>query len=139
MKLLLVDDHILFKEGLTSLLNAQIDLTVAGTAASVAGAVVKARELRPDLVLMNFNLPDGTGLEATRAILAEQPDTPIVFLAAHDDDDRLFEAIRCGAKGFLLKSVPVMDLLFLLHSVAYEAASYVYRHGLDRSSDVSFP
>ena len=117
MKLLLVDDHILFKEGLTSLLGAQVDLTIVGTATSVADAVVEARELKPDLVLMDFNLPDGTGLDATRAILAEQPDTHIVLLTVHDEDDRLFEAIRCGAKGYLLKSVPVKDLLDYLRGV----------------------
>ncbi len=118
MKLLLVDDHILFREGLASLLDAQIGLTVAGTAASAAGAVIKARELQPDLILLNLNLPDGTGVEAAQAILAEQPDAHIVLLTVCDDDARLFEAIRCGAKGYFLKSAPVGELLAYLREAA---------------------
>ena len=118
MKLLLVDDHILFREGLTSLLDSQMDLTVVGAAKSVASAVVKVRELQPDLVLMGFNLPDGTGLDATRSILAERPDTHIVLLTVRDDDERLFEAIRCGAKRYLLKSSPAVEMLDYLRTVS---------------------
>jgi two-component system NarL family response regulator len=75
------------------------------------------RQLEPDLILMDFGLPDGTGLDATQAILAERPETDIVFLTVHEQDDRLFAAIRGGAKGYLLKNVPVSKLLDYLRGV----------------------
>lgn len=76
-----------------------------------------ARELRPDLILMDFTLPDGTGDEATRVILAALPGTKIVFLTVHDDDERLFAAISSGAMGYLLKSVRSADLLSRIRDV----------------------
>ena len=114
INVLLVDDHALFSEGLASLLAGQPDFTVIGKAGSVQEAITMARDLRPDLVLMDFTLPDGTGLEATSAILGERPETQIVFLTVHEEDDRLFSAIRSGAKGYLLKNVPVVTLLSYL-------------------------
>jgi len=117
MKILLVDDHVLFREGLASLLSAQPNLTIIGAAKSVHEAIKMARELKPDLILMDFSLPDGTGAEATQAILAEQPNIKIVFLTVHDDDERLFGAIRRGAKGYLLKNTPVDKLLTYLQGM----------------------
>ena len=117
MKVLIVDDHILFREGLVSLLDSQPDITVIGEAGCVQEAIAIARELEPDLILMDFGLPDGTGLDATQAILAERPDSKIVFLTVHEQDDRLFAAIRSGAKGYLLKNVPVSKLLDYLRGV----------------------
>jgi DNA-binding NarL/FixJ family response regulator len=117
MRVFIVDDHVLFREGLVSLLETQPDITVAGEAGSVSEAIGMARELEPDLILMDFGLPDGTGLEATQAILAEQPEAKIVFLTVHEQDDRLFAAIRSGAKGYLLKNVPVSKLLDYLRGV----------------------
>jgi DNA-binding NarL/FixJ family response regulator len=114
MKILLVDDHVLVREGFESLLNSQSDFCVVGQAGSVGEAIVLARQLGPDLILMDFGLPDGTGLDATQAILAEQPEIKIVFLTVHEEDDRLFAAIRSGAKGYLLKNVPVAKLLMFL-------------------------
>ncbi len=117
MRILIVDDHVLFREGLVSLLKAQPDITVIGEAGCVHEAVAMARELGPDLVLMDFGLPDGTGLDATQAILADRPEINIVFLTVHEQDDRLFAAIRSGAKGYLLKNVPVSRLLTYLRGV----------------------
>jgi DNA-binding NarL/FixJ family response regulator len=117
MKLLVVDDHILFREGLVSLINRQEDLHVVGEAGSVADAVRLAGELQPDMVLMDFNLPDGSGLDATRAIIELLPETKIVFLTIYDDDERLISAIRLGAKGYLLKNIPVANLLSALRGM----------------------
>ena len=114
ISVLLVDDHILFREALSSLINRQPDFHVIGEAGSVSEAIPLALELKPDLVLMDFSLPDGTGLEATQAILARNPDISIVFLTMHESDDRLFSAIRMGAKGYLLKNLPVAKLLVTL-------------------------
>jgi two-component system NarL family response regulator len=115
--ILIVDDHVLFREGLVSLFRSQPDFHVLGEAGSVHEAIEAARRLRPDVVLMDFSLPDGTGLEATQAILADKPDTKIVFLTMHEEDDRLFAAIRSGAKGYLLKNLPVAKLLASLRGL----------------------
>jgi DNA-binding NarL/FixJ family response regulator len=117
LKLLVVDDHILFREGLVSLLSRQPDMQVLGEAGSVAEAVEMARRFKPDLILMDFNLPDGNGLDATRIILADHPQVKIIFLTIYDEDERLFGAIRLGAKGYLLKNIPVAQLLAALHAV----------------------
>lgn len=117
MRILVVDDQVLFREGLVSLLRGQADLTVVGEVTTVSEAIEMARKLKPDLILMDFTLPDGTGLEATEAILAENPDTNIIFLTIHEQDDRLFDAIRSGAKGYLLKNVDVFKLLGYLRGI----------------------
>jgi len=114
---MLVDDHVLFREGLSSLLSAQPDLSIIGAAKSVNEAVQMARKLKPELILMDFSLPDGTGADAARSILSELPETKIVFLTVHEDDDRLFTAIRNGAKGYLLKNTPVDKLLSFLQGI----------------------
>ena len=117
IRILLVDDHALVREGLGSLIAAQPDMLVVGQAGSLREAVPLAERLRPDLVLMDFTLPDGTGADAARAILAALPGTKIVFLTVHDDDERLFAAITAGAVGYLLKSVRAADLLSRLRAV----------------------
>lgn len=123
MRILLVDDHVLFRQGLVTLLEAQPDFTVVGQVGSVAKAVAKADEVESDLILMDFSLPDGTGLDATQKILARQPQAKIVFLTVHEEDDRLFAALRCGAKGYLLKNVPISRLLTFLRGVEYGEAA----------------
>lgn len=117
MKILLVDDHVLFREGLASLLDIQPDMTVLGEAASAQEAIVKARELKPDTILMDISMPGGTGLDAAKQILAEQPEINIVFLTVHEDDERLFEAIKNGGKGYLLKNMRTSELLEMLRGL----------------------
>lgn len=111
IRVLLVDDHILFREALVSLLETQPDLKVVGQADSIRDAITLTGKALPDLVLMNITLPDGTGAEATRAILAERPEVKIVVLTLSEEDDHLFDAIRAGAIGYLSKSAPA-GLLF---------------------------
>jgi two-component system, NarL family, nitrate/nitrite response regulator NarL len=117
MRILIVDDHILFREGLAGLLRSQPDMDVIGECGSVQEAMDTARTVRPDVILMDFSLPDGTGLEATRAILAEQPNLQIIFLTVHDNDERLIAAMRAGAKGYLLKNLSVNKLLASLRAL----------------------
>ena len=117
MRLLIVDDNVLFREGLVSLLKEQTDITVVGEAGCVLEAIKLARELSPDLILMDFGLPDGSGLDAMQPILAENPKINIVFLTIHEQDEHLFAAIRAGAKGYLLKNVSVSKLLDFLRRV----------------------
>jgi DNA-binding NarL/FixJ family response regulator len=115
--ILVVDDHALVRDGLVSLIDPQPDLLVVGQAGSMREAVALAQRLCPDVVLMDFSLPDGSGDQATRAILAALPRTKIVFLTVHDDDDRLFAALAAGAAGYLLKSVGSAELLSRLRGV----------------------
>ena len=117
MKILIVDDHVLFRQGLNNLLNDQPGFEVIGEAGTVVEAIELSRTLRPELILMDFSLPDGTGLEATRAILEENPDCKIVFLTIYETDDKLWAAIRLGAKGYMLKNVPITKLVASLQAI----------------------
>jgi len=117
-RILVVDDHPLFRSGLVSLLNGQPDFLVVGVAGTLEESVNKTLELKPDLVLMDFILPDGDGLEATQIILALRPETRIVFLTIHETDELLFSAIRSGAKGYLLKNISVKKMLQLLRGLS---------------------
>ena len=116
-KLLVVDDHILFREGLISLLKATPDFEVVGDAGSVHEGIEKARRLVPEIILMDFSLPDGTGLDATSAILSELPACQIVFLTVHEAEESLFEAIRLGAKGYMLKNIASTNLISSLRAL----------------------
>lgn len=104
MRVLLVDDHALFRAGLASLLRAW-GHEVVGQAADGKEAVAMARDLRPDLVFMDINMPNSNGLEATRAIKAEMPGMKVIILTVSDDEQDLFEAIKSGAEGYLLKNL----------------------------------
>ena len=117
MKVLIVDDHILFRQGLASLLRSEPDIEVCGQAGTLAEAVEQACQLQPDIVLMDIGLPDGSGSDAARAIMAEKPDCKILFLTVHADDTELFAAVRSGAAGFLLKNEPIEKLLDAVRSI----------------------
>jgi DNA-binding NarL/FixJ family response regulator len=116
-RVLIVDDHILFQDGLASLLKLTPDFEVVGCAGSVVEAVDRARVLKPDMILMDFNLPDGTGLDATREILHFLPGCEIIFLTVSETDANLFVAMRQGAKGYLLKNIPSTTLLSSLRGL----------------------
>ena len=117
MRVLIVDDHILFREGLAGLLRTQADIEVVGECGTVRESIELASNLKPQVILMDFSLPDGTGLDATRAILNEQPNAQIIFLTVHDNDERMISAIRAGAKGYLLKNLSVNKLLASLRAM----------------------
>ncbi len=123
IRVLLADDHALFREGLASILTAQPDFEVVGEAGDGLEALVKARELAPDLILMDIAMPACDGLEATRRIKQELPDVTIVILTVQDRDEKLFEAIRSGAQGYLIKSIRSRQMLDLLRrAIRGEAA-----------------
>jgi DNA-binding NarL/FixJ family response regulator len=117
IKLVVVDDHILFREGLIAIVRSAPDVEVVGQAGSVSEAIELIRTIKPDIILMDFGLPDGTGADATRAILKEYPECKIVFLTMSEDDDNLFDAIRSGARGYLLKNLHPAKLISTLRSV----------------------
>ena len=119
IRVLLADDHALFREGIAGVLNSQPDMEVVGEASDGLEALVLARTLRPDVILMDVTMPGTDGIEATRLIKQEQPEARIVMLSAHDEDDKLFEAIRFGAQGYLLKTIRGKQLADMVHS-AYQ-------------------
>ncbi|MCK6623788.1 MAG: DNA-binding response regulator [Anaerolineae bacterium] len=112
-RILLADDHELFREGLAALLNIQPDLTVAGQAGDGFEALTLARDLQPDLIVMDISMPICDGLEATRLIRATPTllEAKILVLTVHEKDDKLLEAIKAGANGYLLKSTGSADFL----------------------------
>jgi DNA-binding NarL/FixJ family response regulator len=123
IQVLLADDHILFREGLVGIIAAQPDFEVVGEAGDGLEAIVKARELVPDLILMDIGMPGCDGLEATRQIKRELPAVTIVMLTVRDEEEKLFQAIKNGAHGYLLKNVQAQDMLELLRgAVRGEAA-----------------
>jgi DNA-binding NarL/FixJ family response regulator len=118
LRLLLVDDHALFREGLISLLSYQDDFTVAGEAEDAESALEQARALNPDIVLMDIELPGEDGVTATQRLKMEMPNVTIVMLTVHDDSRTLFKAIKAGAQGYLVKNVRSRELLEQLRSLA---------------------
>jgi two-component system NarL family response regulator len=110
-RILLADDHDLFREGLAGLINAQPDLEVVGQAGDGLEARTLARDLRPDLIVMDIKMPVCDGLEATRLIRADWPEARILILTVHDEDEKLFEAVKSGACGYMLKSTHSPDFL----------------------------
>lgn len=117
LNVLVIDDHVLFRDGLVSLFHSTPDFQVVDQASTVKEGIEKALYHRPDIILMDFSLPDGTGLDATRVILDELPECKIIFLTVFETDENLLEAIRLGAKGYLLKNVSGSSLLASLRAL----------------------
>jgi len=110
IRVLIVDDHEVVREGLRSLLRRRSDMTVVGEADSVASAVEEARRSQPDVVVMDVRLGDGSGVEACREIRAERPDTKVIMLTSYADDEAVFSSILAGASGYLLKQTRTQAL-----------------------------
>lgn len=117
IRILIVDDHNLFREGLGAIIQQEPDIEVVGMAGRVQEALDAVRMLKPDIVLMDFALPDGTGADATRMIVQEFPTCKVVFMTMSDRDEDLLAAIRSGAVGYLLKNMTPSKLVAALRSV----------------------
>ena len=139
-RILIADDHEVVRIGLAALLDAQEGLAVVAQAASGAEAVRLARRHRPDVVVMDIRMPDGSGIDACREITADLADVPVVMLTSHADSDALFEAIDAGASGYVLKRVGSSELVNAVRTVA-EGGSLldpaVTRSVLDRLRNAS--
>jgi DNA-binding NarL/FixJ family response regulator len=117
LRVLLVDDHNLFRKGLAALLSSHSGIEVVGEAENGKEAIELTRQLTPDLVLMDLQMPECDGATAVKAIKKEMPQVRIVILSAFDDDDNLFGAIKNGADGYLLKNINPSQLLAVLAEV----------------------
>jgi DNA-binding NarL/FixJ family response regulator len=147
MRIVLADDHALFRDGVSSLLQAW-GHEVVGHAANGGEAVDLVTRLEPDLVLMDVRMPGMSGVQATQAIAAVRPETPIVMLTVSEDEEDLFAAIRAGARGYLLKDLEAAQLRVMIEAVARgeaaitpATAARIIRHlsSLGASADGSAP
>src|SRR5437764_11554218 len=118
IRILLVDDHALVRQGFKMILAAQADMEIVGEAGNGREAIQSAEELRPDIVVMDVAMPELNGIEATRRLLASLPHTRVIALSMHKDSVHVRETLRAGARGYLLKDSPAGDLVTALRSVA---------------------
>ncbi len=124
VRVLVVDDHQLFREGVRALLGSLPGTLVVGEADCGADAIELARTLAPDVVLMDVQMTDMNGLEATRRILAAQPGVGIIVVTMFDDDETVFAAMRAGARGYVLKGAGQAELVRAIEAVARGEALY---------------
>jgi DNA-binding NarL/FixJ family response regulator len=117
VRVLVADDHPLFRVGLTTALQLSGSVEIVGEAASGSEAVAAASALHPDVVVMDLHMPGLNGIEATRQILAERPQTGILVLTMLEDDESVFAAMRAGARGYLLKGAGAEEILRAIEAV----------------------
>ncbi len=118
IRIILVDDQMLFREGLSTLLSVHDDLEVVGEAENGEEAIKLVAELKPDVVLMDVRMPVLDGVAATRQLNAEHPASRVIMLTTFDDDEYVFEGLRAGAAGYLLKDVPSKKLVEAIRAAA---------------------
>ena len=117
IKILIADDHPVVREGLSAMLRKEQDIQVVGEAENGAEAIDKARELRPDIILMDLRMPEVDGVEAMRQIGAVNPDIKFIVLTTYDNDEYIFKGIEAGARAYLLKDAPREDLFKAIRAV----------------------
>lgn len=118
IKLIIADDHRLFREGLKALLSVTEDIEIAGEAEDGENAVKQCSAKMPDIILMDINMPGLNGIQATQAILEKHPQTGIIMLTMLEDDASIFNAMRAGARGYLLKGADPNEVLSVIRAVA---------------------
>jgi DNA-binding NarL/FixJ family response regulator len=124
LRILVVDDHPLFRNGVTALLDSVADTEVVGTAGDGDAAVREATLTRPDVVLMDLSMPGTSGLEATRRIAKASPESAVLVLSMLDDDESVLAAMRAGARGYVLKGAGQEELLAAIRAVAAGGAVF---------------
>jgi DNA-binding NarL/FixJ family response regulator len=123
-RVLIADDHALFRYGLKAMLANSGSFEVVGEAATGEEAVGKATELKPDIVLMDIQMPGVNGIEATRRIVRVEPDIGVVVVTMFEDDDSVFAAMRAGARGYVLKGADADEVIKVLRAVAEGEAHF---------------
>lgn len=118
IRILVVDDHPLFREGVVQRIRDEAGMTVVGEAATCEAALAAARDMLPDIVLQDLRLPDGSGLPVIEALHSECPYSKVVVLTARDDDEALLQALKAGASAYLLKGVSSNELIRVVRAVA---------------------
>lgn len=118
IKILIADDHTLFRDGLKALFASLPDTAVVGEAETGAAAVALAEELQPDVVMMDIQMPDLNGIEATRQIVDTSPHIGVIIVTMFEDDDSVFAAMRAGARGYVLKGADQGEMLRAIRAVA---------------------
>lgn len=118
VRVLVVDDHPVFREGFAALLGSIDEIDVIGTAANGAEAVTRARQQEPDVIVMDVSMPEMDGIEATRRVLADRPETGVVVLTMSEEDGTIFDALRAGARGYLLKGAEPDEVVRAITTVA---------------------
>jgi len=118
IRLLLIDDHAIVREGITALLERDNELLIVGSVATGEEAIVAARDLRPDVVIMDLVLPDLSGIEATRQILADSPDSRVIALSAREGTEHVYQALRAGVRGYVVKASALAELVLAVKTVS---------------------
>jgi DNA-binding NarL/FixJ family response regulator len=118
IRILLVDDHEVIRVGLRTVLGQTQGVAIVGEAGTMAEAIQQAQRLKPDVILMDVRLPDGSGVDACREILGALPGTRVIFLTSYADDDSVLAAVLAGAHGYVLKEIDSPALLEAIRSVA---------------------
>ncbi len=118
IRVLVADDHPVFRRGMRAILGAEPEIELVGEATDGEGAVALALELRPDVILMDLNMPGVSGIEATRRVLEASPDVAVLMLTMFEDDKSIFAAMRAGAHGYVLKGADGAETLRAIHAVA---------------------
>ncbi|HUF00164.1 MAG TPA: response regulator transcription factor [Anaerolineales bacterium] len=118
IKLMIADDHRLFREGIKALLALTDDIEIVGEAEDGESTLKRCEELQPDIILMDINMPGLNGIRATEQILQKQPETRIIMLTMLEDDASVFNAMRVGARGYLLKGADPQEVLSVIRAVA---------------------
>jgi DNA-binding NarL/FixJ family response regulator len=124
LRVLVVDDHPLFRFGVCTLLDAEAGIEVVGEASTGVSAVEAAAALRPDVVVMDLHLPDLSGIQATRHIVTASPDTGVLMLTMADESESVFAAMRAGARGYLLKDAEPDEIIRAVQAVARREAIF---------------
>jgi DNA-binding NarL/FixJ family response regulator len=124
IRVLVADDHTLFRDGLRALFNSVPDIEMVGEAATGAQAISQAEQLQPDVVLMDVQMPELNGIEATRQTVRTSPHIGVVVVTMVEDDDSVFAAMRAGARGYVLKGAKQEEMLRVIRAVAQGEALF---------------
>ena len=147
IRVMLVDDHVFWRRGVQQIVDAEADMSVVAEASDGQEAIARAVAAKPDIILMDVNMPKVSGVEATRSIAGALPDVRIVMLTVSDTDENLFESIKAGAVGFLTKDVSPDDVTAAIREtmegesslspfVAARMVKYIQRGGLEQTRKV---